>query len=207
MWIFCFEYFQQLPSWTPFFVVLQVLKIKVINLQCLSYFSKLHSVFPIRGTSSVFTSMSSTSWDMLVNFKPVSIRINILINKLNCRLLIKDWRFKGAASIHLSQIYYLSLQGVDNFLSKAQRKVEALRNKYLCPRTNIWLYHCNEWRLLLVYQVNEKCGSNVRERKVTWWLQSCLILSVPYPNFQKQKKTKVKIATTKRKQIANHRKD
>ena len=40
-------------------------------------FSELHSVFPLRGTSSVVTSMSSTSWDMLVNFKPVSIRINI----------------------------------------------------------------------------------------------------------------------------------
>ena len=133
MWIFCFEYFQQLPSWTPFFVVLQVLKIKVINLQCLSYFSKLHSVFPLRGTSSVFTSMSSTSWDMLVNFKPVSIRINILINKLNCRLLIKDWRFKGAASIHLSQIYYLCLQEVDNFLRAK------LREKWKLWETNIYV--------------------------------------------------------------------
>ena len=173
-------------------------------------FSKPHSVFPIRGTSSVFTSMSSTSWDMLVNFKPVSIRINILINKLNCWLLIKDWRFKGAASIHLSQIYYLPLQGEYNFLRAKLREKWKLRgtNIYVQEQISDHITAMNGGYCLCIKEMKNVVVMSGRGKlhgdySHAWFS----VIHIPIFKSKKKQKKKIKIATTKRKQIANHRKD
>ena len=173
-------------------------------------FSKPHSVFPIRGTSSVFTSMSSTSWDMLVNFKPVSIRINILINKLNCWLLIKDWRFKGAASIHLSQIYYLPLQGEYNFLRAKLREKWKLRgtNIYVQEQISDHITAMNGGYCLCIKEMKNVVVMSGRGKlhgdySHAWFS----VFHIPIFKSKKKQKKKFTIATTKRKQIANHRKD